>query len=585
VLTFRIPRFLKFSLGVVALVAAAVVAHSASAAVVVLANHGEESLAVEVLLDGKPPRRIEIPPGDARPVEARRSASVRVPGESAANEHPLQPYCLYAVEAGQQGAATIVRRVDFGGPAPNGWPAVPEDDLELPGGRIVPVKILVDEDERRPREAWEPDLRSRIDAASRILKSHAGIEFRVVAVDAWNSDDAETDFFRSLGEFEREVNPAPARLAIGFSSQYQIAVGRTHMGGTRGPLHPHVLLKERAGRILDAERREHLVHELGHFLGATHSAEPQSVMRPVIANGSQRALGAQIKFDGPNTLLMAMLGEEMRHGARKIDDVSPIARHRMLPIYASLNPALPDDPAAEHFLGLVASAGTRELVDDARKIYGQIIRVAKLRDKLPPTDVAGDRLVELYVRQAAIASQSVRRGNSPRALLLALGAAMDDCGALARLPATKSLTNYLEGESLRQERLALEPLPTMHGSASLARHFFSAGLLVAVSGVETARSDSTVRELCRVGEELDPAAGVPFDHAAANTAGTVFAAALMSGRITVQDVAERYSVAAVLPQDALRPPPGQQPTEQTLRGLEGRLMALPFYQTTADEAP
>jgi hypothetical protein len=376
--------------------------------------------------------------------------------------------------------------------------------MAAPG--VITVKILVDDDELRLQRVWEPAIRKRLADASAILEAHCGVQLRVVAVGEWDSDDIEIDFHASLAEFEREVRPAPAQVAIGFSSQYAIAQGRVHMGGTRGPLHTHIILKERARNVRDTERLELLVHELGHFMGASHSPEPRSVMRPVLGEGQQRLLSARIQFDPVNTLLMSLLAEEIRErGLRNLSDVSAPTRRRMAEIYAALNPSLPDDPATSHYLRLIAAAGARPVIDDTRHILGQIVRVAKvhrlLRERAaeegaatPDVDVPkGDQLLEFYVRQAALAAKQVRRDTAPQALLLALGIALDDEGALRKLPVAGSIAAHLEGE-------------TPHGGS-----------------------------------------GFSFRDMAANRAGIVFAHALLSGRLSIDDVAKRFTVDAFLP--------------------------------------
>ena len=88
-------------------------------------------------------------------------------------------------------------------------------------------------------------LRRRIAAASAILEQTCRVQLKVVAVGTWNSDNRTTDFTASLSEFEREMKPYPARVAIGFTSQFPIVRGRTHMAGTRGPLHTHILARRR----------------------------------------------------------------------------------------------------------------------------------------------------------------------------------------------------------------------------------------------------------------------------------------------------------------------------------------------------
>ena len=98
----------------------------------------------------------------------------------------------------------------------------------------IPVMILVDEDEPATRRIWEPRLRQRLAEASDIFERHCRIRFEVVAVGTWESDNSMVDFEKSLREFELEVIPAPAMLAIGFTSQYKVPSGRTHLGGGAG---------------------------------------------------------------------------------------------------------------------------------------------------------------------------------------------------------------------------------------------------------------------------------------------------------------------------------------------------------------
>ena len=564
-------------------------APSAGAGVVVLANRGEERVAFTAVVDGGVPRQVDLAAGDSRPLFGSRSVAVRTSEGAGARAVPLEPDCAYSVSWDAAHAWPTVNKIDLGETAPRAWPPPAAAPLELPGAGDIPVKILVDENEVRPQNIWEPVLRARIAAASEVLRAHAGITLRVVAVGTWNSDDNEQDFFRSLGEFEREVLPAPARLAIGFSSQYAIMKGRVHLGGTRGPLHSHILIKERATNVLETERLELLVHELGHYLGASHSPAKNSVMRPVLNGGLQRAAGAHVQFDPANTLLMSLMGQEMRQRrVQQLSEVSAATRRRMSEIYGILGSELPDDPAAAHYLTLMASAGGKPLADDARRVLVQIMRVAKLQEKQTDHAKTGDELFELYVRQAALAAKQVRRENGPRAFLLALGAATDD-GPLGKLPIAATVLNYIEGQSGRTDRLAIARQPTIRESAALARQFCASGFIVALAGSEAARSASTVRELAGVGAGGE----VDFATAAADRAGIALAHNLIGGRISLDDVAARFTIAGVLPPNAVLQrqlglvPAGAEPRltnlEAQLGQLEVCLTNLPMYQ--GDPAP
>ena len=138
----------------------------------------------------------------------------------------------------------------------------------------VKIKILVDDDEKAIRSIWEERLRKRIADASAIFEKYAGIKLEVVACDTWTTDNKVQDFDAQLRDFEANVDAAPADLAIGFASQYSIVTGRTHLGGTRGPLANHIMVREWSKQVSEPERLELLVHELGHHFGAVHSPSP-----------------------------------------------------------------------------------------------------------------------------------------------------------------------------------------------------------------------------------------------------------------------------------------------------------------------
>jgi hypothetical protein len=191
-------------------------------------------------------------------------------------------------------------------------------------------------------------------AASEILEHYGCVRFEVVAVDTWNSGNSVHDMEDLINEFEREVKPAPARLAIGFTGQYQALRDDIHMGGIRGPFRSHILIREWGRQVAEPERLEILVHELGHFLGAVHSPEHQSVMRPDISDRQSRVRNFRIGFDAPNTLMMYLVGEELRsRPLMQLSQLSSVTKDQLRPMYASLAAALPSDPAAPIYLTLL----------------------------------------------------------------------------------------------------------------------------------------------------------------------------------------------------------------------------------------
>jgi hypothetical protein len=233
----------------------------------------------------------------------------------------------------------------------------------------------------------------------------------------------------------------------------------------------------------------------------------------------------------------------------------------------------------------------------------QIARVAKVQQKLNQqagapegngAPVEGDKLLELYVRQAALAAKQVRRESAPQALVLALGVAFDDAGLLRELPIASGVVPHIENEGQRMERIAAIGKPTMRGRADLAKHFFVSAHLVALGGAGPARSAGLIKEM------LDSHGGSGFSFAdmAANRAGIVFANAVLTGRLSLDDVAQRFTVDAFLPPvDDLQEQLGAKEFSEGFGGvgdarltaeldrIEARIMALPVYQNVANSGP
>lgn len=234
-------------------------------------------------------------------------------------------------------------------------PPPPKSDAPIEPLHSVPVMLLVDDDEPAVRRLWEKRLRDRLAEASKIFQWHCRVRFEVVAVGTWRSDNRIMDFSKSLREFELKVSPTPAKLAIGFTSQYKRpSLQRVHLGGTRGPMYPHILIREWAQHVSHTERVEVLVHELGHYLGATHSPEASSVMRPKLGDHRSHARGFRIGFDPLNTFIMYLLAEELRAGRyRGFSRLHPHTKAHLKSAYTAIARMMPDDESTENYLNLL----------------------------------------------------------------------------------------------------------------------------------------------------------------------------------------------------------------------------------------
>ena len=412
----------------------------------------------------------------------------------------------------------------------------------------VTVEVLVDEEEPARDGLWQDRLRKRIAAASEILEKHCRVRLDVVSFATWNSDNATNEFPDSMAEFEREVDPRPARLAIGFSSQYQVPeTRRTHLGGTRGPLHSHILLREWSQHVDERERLELLVHELGHYFGAAHSPEPGSVMRPVLGDGQARMVGFEIRFDPVNTLAMYLVGEEIRYrGLTTFADLTSDTRRRLHEIYTELGRANPRDESAKRFVQLVQWHRQQSQPEQrpTQSILRHIVSAAEAKDELAadarPTD---DALTQYYVQRAARAAALLDDQSGPAAFLLAIGIAIDDSEALRTFPQTAEFVRSIESDADRKRRLSLLGNPTLHGRADLAKHFFVSAYLTAALGPETAATLGEGKEL------LDALGGSGFSFAdtAANRAGIVFARRVLDGSLRLDVLAREVDPPDYMP--------------------------------------
>ncbi len=93
------------------------------------------------------------------------------------------------------------------------------------------------------------------------------------------------------------------------------------------------------------------MHELGHYLGAAHSPEAGSVMRPLLGDKRANAKAFRIGYDALNTLALNLVSEAWRlEGARRLSDLRMASKAQLVSVYAAVALALPDDPAALRFI-------------------------------------------------------------------------------------------------------------------------------------------------------------------------------------------------------------------------------------------
>lgn len=427
---------------------------------------------------------------------------------------------------------------------------------------IVPVKILVDDDEPAARQRWETVLRERVARASKIFAQNFGIRFEVAAVDTWETDVKLRSFDQLFIEFAREVKPEPARLALGFCRQrLDPTRARRNLGGIPGPFGAHVLLSENA-HISETERVEVLVHELGHFLGAPHSPDPNSVMRPELGDGKARSRRFTVGFDPTSNLILKAVAKEFRErDIAALADLTERNKALLRELYAGIDRQLPGDPVAGRYLALLdeepSEADPRRtagnlLVEQVRGIVAAVVQAAEDNRRLPLSDEAGsgkprrrsgDELTEFYFRAAASAARTLPTEQAPRALLVGLAVALDTSQVMRSNILTKPLWNAVESPREYQSRVQAVGLPTMHRRHDLLQHFVVSAALTVLYSSNMAETVGMQKEIL----DSKGGSGFSFVDLAADLAGIALASELVRQPELPREFVTQFQVADYLP--------------------------------------
>jgi hypothetical protein len=441
-------------------------------------------------------------------------------------------------------------------------PSPPDEDPNLPPPKArdiahatitIPVKILVDDDQPVLQKIWEKELRERLEAASEIFERHCGVRFEVKAVDTWVSDNSITDFEKTMREFESKVNPAPAQLAIGFTSQYMVPRNVMHLGGTRGPLHPFILIREMGSQHFSkSERLEILVHEMGHYLGASHTADNDSVMRPMLGDRRSHSLSFRIGFDPLNTLAMNLVSDELRARAYHGFPFMPLDTRRVLQrIYLALGKELPADPAAEEFISMLnlprpASAlpppKPSALVVATQEVAKAVVNAAQVNGRAA-TELKADVMTEYFISRAAAAAVKQSPAVATRAFLLGIGIALDDEKLWRDFPMLGDLCRVVESDYDRQNRLSVLGKATIFGRHDLAQHFMLSCALTAQLGPSAAEQLGIAKEI----KDAHGESGFSFVDLSADMAGVAFAAHVLDGKISLDKLADSFNIRDYMP--------------------------------------
>ena len=485
-----------------------------------------------------PPKAVRLPAGDVAALWVGRGAELRpraANGSETAASYLVTPGGAY-FWLGERGTRSL-HAIDLGEIDPAAYPGVPEM-TELT------VKILVDDDEPTVAARWHHVLKARVDAASAILERTCRVRLKVIAYDTWESPAETTGLKDGLSAFERLVEPGPAQVAIGFTSQYKkLDRANPHLGIIRRPLGRHVLIRERVGRMSEPEKLEVLVHELGHYFGAVHVLHSRSVMRPNLADGRARMKKFRIGFDPINALIMNHYVTEL-HAGRTPDVFRPVVADRISHLKRilariaspSLASAPSGQPAPSETVPRVRPAPPSKTVGHPQPELDTLSRsVATLLREFrrpPPKNIEGEALVDWYVRRVAVAAQSLPADLAPRAFLIALGIGFDDTDVLRTSTAMGAWLRRIESDEERSVRLPLVRKTALSGRHDWALHFFVSAMLAARFGEEAATVAGYLKEL------RDANGGTGFDSTdlRANAEGIAWAKRILARQVLLLEL-------------------------------------------------
>jgi hypothetical protein len=349
------------------------------------------------------------------------------------------------------------------------------------------------------------------------------------------------------------VDPAPADIALGFTSQFQPVKGRTNLGGVRGPFARHGLLREWRRRVAPAERLELLVHEMGHFFGAAHSPENNTVMRPLLADKQANSVKFRIGFDPLNALAMNLVTEEMsRRDVHALRQLDLRARQHLACVYGELDRALPKDDAARRMKAMLGPVGDEPqpkapaYATGAKRVLAAIVKYAEHNASLPekaengPSRLAGDELTEAYLRVAAAAAAKVSPANAAKAFTIGTALAFDRSNLLRGNALVDAALGSVENAGEKRKRLAVIGKPTVYGREDLLMHFTVSAALTATLNEQLAESAGMLKELR---DAQEGGSGFSFADLSADLAGIEFANKLQADPAALAKLADGFPVA------------------------------------------
>jgi len=178
----------------------------------------------------------------------------------------------------------------------------------------IPVLVFTDTNIPMAEKPWRERVQARIQAASDILERTCFVRLAIRDFRNWESDIECQNLRDVMMDFEKKVPIEKGVLAIGFTAHKNTAGQQMELGLARQPFYGRILLREEAPQITEVERLETLLQEIGHYLGAVHTSDENSIMRTVLHERHARNVNFEIAFDPLNALAMNLWVRQFRRG-------------------------------------------------------------------------------------------------------------------------------------------------------------------------------------------------------------------------------------------------------------------------------
>lgn len=529
------------------------------AAVVTVLNATTQEVVFIVEHKREKPAEVRVAAGEVKAITVGREPVLRVTLNGKPAAYTLDPYTPYLFVEPKPGQVAF-SGVELAAALPN------LDDVPLtPVARkslVIPVTLYADDANRRTREAWEKQLRTRFAAAAEVFAKQAGITFEVAEVGEWASEASAADLTTARGEFELKTPAKSNTRAVGFRTR---PVPGEEFASSGEPGSSHVLIREGKPKTED-ERVEVLVQHLGRTFGAVSSPDRGSVMRAKLGDGQATRSTFRVQFDPINLLVVHIWAEELAAGrGPKFAELGPAARGRLQVLYKTIanihaETKTGDTQAQEYAdrLDLIrerpgdadppkvapAPAGDRNANAEQQGVRTVVRAVTAMAKALKDARPKGDDLTAAYIQAAATAASDLDEKVRVRAFLVGIGLALDDSTILRDKPVVKAIAAVAETDAERKERLAVLGLPTVRGRRDLCQHFVVSAALTELFGASAAEFAGLSKELL----DMKGTSGFSFADLAADYSGVEFAAAVAKEPKRVITVAKKFAVDDFVPE-------------------------------------